>query len=62
MAQDIDAARRDRPATAEKKIEITPAMIKAGVDAYAMCEFADPGKWTVCAIYRAMKAKEDRSR
>lgn len=37
------------------EIEITPEMLRAGIDEYALYEFADPGEWVVSAIYRAMR-------
>jgi len=39
----------------EDRIPVTPEMIEAGVAAYGLFEFADPGEWTVTAIYRAME-------
>ena len=50
----------DRPAhetEAEDTIEITPEMIEAGIDEYALFDFHDPGEWVVSAIYRAMAKK-----
>lgn len=38
-------------------IEITPDMIEAGIEEYALFDFQDPGEWVVSAIYRAMAAK-----
>jgi hypothetical protein len=46
----------------ENKIEISPEMLAAGVEVYALFDFADPGEWVVSAIYRAMRVKEDQSR
>ena len=45
----------DRPATeTTEEIEITPEMIEAGLNAYALYSFGDPGEWVVWAIYEAM--------
>jgi hypothetical protein len=44
-----------RKANSTDEIEITPAMMRAGIDEYALFEFADPGEWVVSAIYRAMR-------
>jgi hypothetical protein len=46
-----------RPASLQHEIEITPEMIAAGIEEYALFDFFDPGEWVVCAIYRAMAAK-----
>ena len=37
------------------EVEITPRMIEAGVEAYALFELLDPGDWIVSAVYRAME-------
>jgi hypothetical protein len=42
--------------------EITPAMIEAGLEAYSQFDDGDPGSWLVCSVYRAMRARECRSR
>jgi hypothetical protein len=38
-----------------EEIEITPEMIEAGLNEYAIFDSQDPGDALVCAIYRAMK-------
>lgn len=35
-------------------IEVTPEMIEAGVDEFALFDFGDRGEWIVTAVYRAM--------
>ena len=45
---------------AENEIEITPEMMEAGIEEYALFDFQEPGEWVVSAIYRAMaKAERD---
>jgi hypothetical protein len=43
-------------------LEVTPEMLEAGLEEYALFDSEDPGEWVVTAIYRAMakKAIEDR--
>ena len=38
----------------EEEIEITPEMIEAGAEAWALCEHGDRLDWTLSAIYSAM--------
>jgi hypothetical protein len=51
-----------RAGAPDDEIEITSEMLVAGVEAYALFDFEDPGEWVVSAIYRAMRSKEARSR
>ena len=44
------------PDTNEDEIEITPAMIDAGIDALCSFHFDDPYNKVVNAVYRAMAA------
>jgi hypothetical protein len=37
------------------EIEITPAMIEAGIEAYCLFDSDEPGEWIVDSIYRAME-------
>jgi hypothetical protein len=37
-----------------EEIEITPAMIEAGLQEYALFDSRDRGEWVVTAVYRAM--------
>ncbi len=56
---------RDRPddkfycmsgvASEADEMEITPEMIKAGIEAYSLFESCDLGEWVVPAIYSAMR-------
>ena len=57
----IRMAERENPVDAVD-IEITPEMIKAGIEEYALFDSVDPGEWVVSAIYRAMRriASEDQ--
>jgi hypothetical protein len=42
------------------EVEITPDMIEAGIEEYALFSSGDPGRWVVAAIYRAMeKARQN---
>ena len=41
--------------TSADEIKITPEMIRAGVDEYAMFSSQDRGEWVVAAVYRAME-------
>jgi hypothetical protein len=43
-----------------EEIEVTPEMMRAGIEEYALFSFEDRGEWVVSAIYRAMeRAKAD---
>jgi len=37
-----------------EEIEITPEMLEAGINEYALFDFCDRGEWVVSAIYSAM--------
>jgi hypothetical protein len=52
---------RETEGSSTDEIEVTPEMLKAGIDEYALFEFADPGEWVVSAIYRAMVRANKRS-
>lgn len=39
----------------EPEIKITPAMLAAGDEAYALFDSYDPLEWVIPAIYRAME-------
>jgi hypothetical protein len=41
--------------TEAEDIEITPEMLRAGIEEYALFDSQDPGEWVVSAIYRAMR-------
>ncbi len=43
-----------KPEESSTAMEITPAMMEAGLEAYALFELLDPGEWVVPAIYQAM--------
>jgi hypothetical protein len=51
-AHDLDRSPVADPAM---EIEVTPEMIEAGLDEYALFSSRDPGEWVVAAIYRAME-------
>lgn len=54
---DSDTNAPDRPTPAElRAIEVTPAMLEAGLHEYTLFESCDPGYWIVTAIYRGMEA------
>jgi hypothetical protein len=55
---DLQEARTDEVVARshETDVEMTPAMIAAGVEEYALFSSQDPGEWVVPAIYRAMRA------
>jgi hypothetical protein len=42
------------PSEERDEIEVTPEMLKAGLDEYALFDSVDPGEWVVSAVYRAM--------
>ena len=44
------------------EIEITPAMIEAGMEAYSLFSSEDRGHYVVDAIYRAMEGARNRPR
>jgi hypothetical protein len=37
-------------------IEVTPAMLEAGIEASALFDLYDPAEWEITAIYRAMES------
>jgi len=43
-----------------QKIEVTPAMIEAGINEYGLFDWGDPGEWVVAAIYRGMELQRRR--
>ena len=42
------------------EIEVTPAMIEAGIEEYGLFDWGDPGEWVVPAIYRGMELQRRR--
>jgi hypothetical protein len=38
------------------EIEITPAMIEAGIEELSLFDLHDPARWKVPCVYRAMEA------
>jgi hypothetical protein len=42
--------------TPEDESEITPAMLSAGLRAFALWDYFDPDEWKVSHIYRAMES------
>lgn len=43
-----------------ERIEVTASMIQAGIDEYAIFDYADRGEWIVASIYRAMELERRR--
>lgn len=59
------AGETEIPASELEAIEITPAMLAAGLREFALFDSQDRGEWIVAALYRGMRAtanQEDEAR